>query len=96
MIYNRQKKKPHHLDFSVKFSFKCENAKCDKLHNFDLISVNLECVVDEYLCFPQAETETSLSSVNRNFEALIQLDCLCEISSMLYNCKVLKRFIFVM
>ena len=55
----------HHSYFPVEFALKCENANYHNILIFDQILLKLECVLDEYLCFPHSKTKTSMSLVNR-------------------------------
>ena len=57
------------------------------LLSFDQISPNLECGVDEYLCFACVVTKHIKAIGKRVLEVFIQWHCLRGIPSMLYNCK---------
>ena len=53
-----------------------------------------KCGVD--LCFPCVGTKHIMANGKRVSEAFIHRYCLHGISNMLYNCKVRKRYVFVM
>ena len=94
-IYNQQKKKRTTTIFPLKIVNECENATCHEILVSDDILLKFECGVDEYLYLPCIGTKHIKANGKWVFKAFIQCYSLHQILSMLYCCKVWKRYVVV-